>query len=81
MDVLKRIEKITRGFGTKEKETGLRFNPGLVLISLPTTEPWGRKANNWAQKKLASEASPAREREWVAEALLPMSPLNPNFNR
>ena len=37
-------------FGTKEEETGLRFNPGLALIGLRTTGPCGRKADNWAKK-------------------------------
>ena len=52
-------------FGTKEKETGLRFNPRLALIGLPTTGPWGIKANNWAQKKKNRPAKRGQRGEGV----------------
>ena len=71
-------------FGTKEEETGLRFNPGLALIGLPTTGQWGIKANNWAPKKLTSEASPAgRGNGWwsLRRPCYPLTPssINPLF--
>ena len=69
-------------FGTKEKETGLRFNPRLALIGLPTTGPWGIKANNWAQKKKIGQRSEASgERVWVVEAPPPLFLLNPKFHQ
>ena len=36
------MEKIVREntFDEKKKRTGLKFNPGLALISLQTTGPW-----------------------------------------
>ena len=68
-------------FGTKEKETGLGFNRGLALIGFPTTGPWGRKANNWAQKRIGQRSEPSGEGEWVAEALPPLFPLNPKFHQ
>ena len=39
---LKRIEKsfLENAFDEKNKRPGLKFNPGLALISLQTTRPW-----------------------------------------
>ena len=65
-------------FGTKEEETGLRFNPGLALIGLRTTGPCGRKADNWAQKKLASEASAAGRGNRWRRLCRPCSPSTPS---
>ena len=45
LDMLKRIAKIIWGntFEQKKKKLGLKFNLGLVLISLQTTGPWSAK--------------------------------------
>ena len=41
MNTLKRKEKIIResAFDNKKKKAGLKFNPGLVLTGVRTTEP------------------------------------------
>ena len=45
LDALKRREEITleHTFVQKKKTPGLKLNPGLALIGLPTTEPWALK--------------------------------------
>ena len=58
----------------KGKETGLRFNPGLAIIGLLTTGPWGIKVNNSAQKRIGQRSEPGGEGEWAAEALPPKPP-------
>ena len=61
MNTLKRIEKIIResAFDNKKKKAGLKFNPGLVLTGVRTTEPRSSKGNqgnrgqaNWKMLKL-----------------------------
>ena len=51
MATLKRIEKIVRenAFDEKKKRPGLKFNPGLALIGLRTTGPWGRSCREPAR--------------------------------
>ena len=39
-ELLKRTKKIIGENASKQKKLGLKFNPGLALITLPTTGPW-----------------------------------------